>query len=939
MIRSIRTPDTQYIGGAKELNTCTWGNDTGPVTGKDDIGHVMAYAKFPTPDTAIFYMGATRIVNNGDTHVDFELNRNPFKVFTAGAARPDRSVGDLIVALEYSNGGSTPEVTVWQVQTVTACANGQTVTVKDITDTSGVHSATNFLALPDQGAGFGAIPAFEFAEASIDLSELGIKASCPGFSSGSVRTRSGGDVSSSQLKDRVDPFPIDLNNCGKLRIEKRDENGDLLGGASFHLDADPRPGHTGALNVTDGGANDPDGAANGVIEFDPAKPDTYTVTETAAPPNYTIDNPAGVTKILVSNGSVTFTFSDTPLPPDLKITKVADDETVNAGEPIGFTIQVTNDGPGIAKNVTLSDPLPVKPGISWHEDPDRNDCTITSNTLNCDFGNMGDGAHATVHVTSATTKASCGLYDNTATASASNNADVEASDSTTVNCADVSVTKTADAASVSAGEQIGFKVKITNAGVGTATGITFSDNLPSGTGISWSLVGSPADWSITGAVGAQVLNYIPTTLAGNTSSSEAHVVSNTTKDSCKAYPNSATVGSANDGGNTASATTTVNCADVSVTKTADAASVSAGEQIGFKVKITNAGVGTATGITFSDNLPSGTGISWSLVGSPADWSITGAVGAQVLNYIPTTLAGNTSSSEAHVVSNTTKDSCKAYPNSATVGSANDGGNTASATTTVNCADVSVTKTADAASVSAGEQIGFKVKITNAGVGTATGITFSDNLPSGTGISWSLVGSPADWSITGAVGAQVLNYIPTTLAGNTSSSEAHVVSNTTKDSCKAYPNSATVGSANDGGNTASATTTVNCADVSVTKTADAASVSAGEQIGFKVQITNAGVGTATGITFSDNLPSGTGISWSLVGSPADWSITGAVGAQVLNYIPTMLAGNTSSSEAHVVSNTTKDSGKAYPNSATVPARPMTAAISPWPRRPSTAPTSA
>ena len=33
-------------------------------------------------------MGAERIVNNGDMHVDFELNKNPFKVFTAGAARP-----------------------------------------------------------------------------------------------------------------------------------------------------------------------------------------------------------------------------------------------------------------------------------------------------------------------------------------------------------------------------------------------------------------------------------------------------------------------------------------------------------------------------------------------------------------------------------------------------------------------------------------------------------------------------------------------------------------------------------------------------------------------------------------------------------------------------------------------------------------------------------
>ena len=93
--------DDQFIGGAKELDTCTWGYDTGPITGKDDIKHVMAYAKF-VGNSAFFYMGAERIINNGDTHVDFELNRNPFKVFPGapGVSKPDRSVGDLIVALD-----------------------------------------------------------------------------------------------------------------------------------------------------------------------------------------------------------------------------------------------------------------------------------------------------------------------------------------------------------------------------------------------------------------------------------------------------------------------------------------------------------------------------------------------------------------------------------------------------------------------------------------------------------------------------------------------------------------------------------------------------------------------------------------------------------------------------------------------------------------------
>ena len=40
--------------------------------------------------------------------VDFELNQKPFKVFAGapGVSKPDRSVNDILISLEYSNGGS-----------------------------------------------------------------------------------------------------------------------------------------------------------------------------------------------------------------------------------------------------------------------------------------------------------------------------------------------------------------------------------------------------------------------------------------------------------------------------------------------------------------------------------------------------------------------------------------------------------------------------------------------------------------------------------------------------------------------------------------------------------------------------------------------------------------------------------------------------------------
>src|SRR5205085_5753206 len=121
--------------------------------------------------------------------------------------------------------------------------------------------------------------------------------------------------------------------------------------------------------------------------------------------------------------------------PALSVSKTADAATVNAGAPIGFTITVSNGGPATAVNVTLSDTLPTGNGIIWTESPDNPNCTITGNTLGCNFGDLAAGQSVSVHVSSPTGATACGTYNNTATARASNNAPVtSAQASTTVLC-------------------------------------------------------------------------------------------------------------------------------------------------------------------------------------------------------------------------------------------------------------------------------------------------------------------------------------------------------------------------------------------------------------------------------------------------------------------------------------------------------------------------
>ena len=133
---------------------------------------------------------------------------------------------------------------------------------------------------------------------------------------------------------------------------------------------------------------------------------------------------------------------------------------MSAGSNIGFTISVHNAGPGVAKAVTLTDPLPTGAGISWSISPANAACNISSNTLSCNFGDMASGATATVHITSPTTAATpcTGLPEHRDRLRRRTTRQVKASASMSVQCPGLNIIKTADATSVNAGEPIGFTI-------------------------------------------------------------------------------------------------------------------------------------------------------------------------------------------------------------------------------------------------------------------------------------------------------------------------------------------------------------------------------------------------------------------------------------------------------------------------------------------------
>ena len=674
-----------------------------------------------------------------------------------------------------------------------------------------------------------------------------------------------------------------------------------------------------------------------------------------------VNNTGNVTT--TNDGSGQSSASTCVAAPSIKIVKTADAAQVNAGEPIGFTLTVYNTGSGDAKGATLSDPLPVKAGLSWQIASQgagwAGTCAIAAGTLTCGpvtvpAGTTQAASTFTVHITSPTIAATggvcpggSGVVDNTGNVTTTNGGSDQSSASTCVAAPEIKIVKTADAAQVSAGDPIGFSLTVYNNGTGDAKGATLSDPLPTNAGLSWQIASQGAGWAGSCAITAGTLSCGPVTVpAGTTqaaSSFTVHITSPTIAATGGVCPrgsgvvdNTGNVTTTNGGSDQSSASTCVAAPEIKIVKTADAAQVSAGDPIGFSLTVYNNGTGDAKGATLSDPLPTNAGLSWQIASQGAGWAGSCAITAGTLSCGPVTVpAGTTqaaSSFTVHITSPTTAatgGNCPAtgvVDNTGSVTTTNDGSGQSSASTCIATATIKIVKTADAAQVSAGEPIGFTLTVYNVGTGNAKGVTLSDPLPTNAGLSWQVASQGAGWGGTCAIGAGTLTCGPvtvpfgTTLAG--SSFTVHITSTTTAATGGVCPggsgvvdNTGSVTTTNDGSDQSSASTCVAGASVQIVKTADAAQVMAGELIGFTLTVSNSGTGDAKGVRLTDPLPTKAGLAWQIASQGVGWGGSCAITAGTLTCGPATVPAGTAQAAStftvHITSPTTAATGGICP----------------------------
>lgn len=295
----------------------------------------------------------------------------------------------------------------------------------------------------------------------------------------------------------------------------------------------------------------------------------------------------------------------------LVVEKIADAETVDANDPVGFTITVTNSDSMTARSVTLTDVMPA--GIAWSED--RPECAISGGVLSCSFGDLADGASASVHVSGISNSNVCGTMDNTAVAQAANVASpVQDTASVLVRCAPkLSMTKVAEQQTVPAGAPVSYVIMVNNIGSAPANDVSLRDPLPAGGGLVWSFdnVSAGGECSIAAGVLTCTFGTLP---AGQSAGVRVTAVSN--PQVCGFLLNTATAESSNAGIVSDITQAQIVCgANVMVTKEAERAEIIAGnssQPARFIITVSSNGESTATGVTLSDPLPGLNGLRWSI---------------------------------------------------------------------------------------------------------------------------------------------------------------------------------------------------------------------------------------------------------------------------------------------------------------------------------------
>ena len=554
-------------------------------------------------------------------------------------------------------------------------------------------------------------------------------------------------------------------------------------------------------------------------------------------------------------GSVTTPVSA----PQLTIVKTASAASFVVGVPASYTLQVTNTGTATTTSTsTVTDVIPG--GLTIGTLPGG--CTASAQQVTCTIasGLLTNSPVSFVIAVTPTAAASGTTLSNTATVSGGGDptcpttGNCTSTVTTPVNAPQLTIVKTASAAAFVVGVPASYTLQVTNTGTAATTAAsTVTDNVPSTLTIGTLPAGCGASGqAVTCTVAAGLatnspisfmIPVTPTAAASGTTLSNTATVSGGGDPSCPAATHCAST-----------VATPVDAPQLTIVKTASAPSFVVSVPASYTLQVTNTGTATTTSAsTVTDNVAAGLTIG----GLPAGCS---ASGQAVTCTIATGLATNSPVSFVIAVTPTAAASGTTLSNTATVSGGGDPtcpGAThcaSTVTTPVDAPQLTIVKTASGASFVVGVPASYTVQVTNTGTAATTATsTVTDNVPGTLTIGTLPAGcSASGQAVTCTIAAGlatnspvsfVIAVTPTAAASGTTLSNTATVSGGGDPTCPAATHCAST-----------VTTPVDAPQLTIVKTASAASFVVGVPASYTVQVTNTGTAATTATsTVTDNVP--------------------------------------------------------------------------------------
>lgn len=334
---------------------------------------------------------------------------------------------------------------------------------------------------------------------------------------------------------------------------------------------------------------------------------------------------------------------------DIAVIKLGPD-TAGAGTNITYRTTIVNAGPDASGTITISDPLAA--GMTFISFTQTQGAAMACTTpavngtgsVDCTLPDLAFGASVqydlTLHIDAMTPAGTVLMSGAVATMGPTQPYSLDDTEENSVGVAgtyilgaavaDVAISKTS-AAAVAPNGNITYTITVNNVGPATATGVTFTDNLPSGTTfVSLQQTSGTTFTCASPAVGANgtVSCSLASMSIGNAVFS---LVVNSQAPSGTLIENQITVTSTsvdgNDENNASQASTRVEASDLTLSMSAPA-TVARGSALSYVLTLGNAGPDAAQNVGFVESLPAGTTFaSWAQNSGPTFACSYPAVGA------------------------------------------------------------------------------------------------------------------------------------------------------------------------------------------------------------------------------------------------------------------------------------------------------------------------